>query len=98
MAVALSCLLLLDCNSSFCCFEMSECAPFMDFWQSSSLLVICTRVMDISGLPALSASDRFPSVSGAALAISWMNQWLDLHFLKRGKEVWMVNGNLSEPA
>lgn len=31
MAVALSCLLLLDCNSSFCCFEMSECASFMDF-------------------------------------------------------------------
>lgn len=75
----------------------------MEFWQSTSLLMICTRVMDNSGLPAqdpaaLSASDRFPSASGAALGISWMSYWLDLHFVKRGKEVGMVNGHLSEPA
>lgn len=82
---------------------MSECAPFKDVWQNTALLVICTRVMDTSGLPAqypapLSASGRFPSVSGAALAISWMSYWLDLHFVKRGREVGIVNGHLSEPA
>lgn len=90
-------------TAHFCCLKMSGCAPFMDFWQSTSLLVICTHVMDSSGLPArypaaLSASDRFPSVSGAALGISWMNYWLDLHFVKRGKEVGMVNRHLSEAA
>lgn len=27
-----------------------------------------------------------------------MSYWLDLHFVKRGKEIGMVNGHLSEPA
>lgn len=75
----------------------------MGFWQSTSLLMVCTRVMDSSGLPAqhsaaLSASDRFPCVSAAALGISWMSYWLDLHLVERGKETGMVNGHLSEPA
>lgn len=44
----------------------------------------------VSGnLATLSDSDRFHSVS-AALGISWMRYWLDLHFVKRGKETGMV--------
>lgn len=43
-------------------------------------------------LATLSDSGRFHSVSGAlaALGISWMSYWLDLHFMKRGKEIGMV--------
>lgn len=41
-------------------------------------------------LAILSDSDRFHFGALAALGIIWMSYWLDLHFMKRGKEMGVV--------
>lgn len=55
-------------TAHFCCSKMSECAPFVDFWQSTSLLMICTHVMDSSGF-LLSTQLLYQPLTGSRLSV-----------------------------